>query len=380
MRDNFGNNIRLVVGGFECDWWDDVTIDSQIDIPADAWNLTSFNNSGDILPSSIQGGTTARLYFADELILTGVVDQIVEHSDRSGHVLNLSGRDLSGQLIDCSSALLNAKTLNFEQFLKNKEIAEFFPLGELKIDLDPTLKSFNKKTVSVEPGESIWDAFVKLATSMGQWVWFDPDGTLRIGDPFASAYHVKTPLQLMYNGANNNVLSLEYNEDVTGVFNTIRALSQDDNGSQLSTELNTKTPYNFPRLKIITLPNIETQAELQAAIHKIQHDNDLEAYTLTATVAGWTIDSMCWQPGFEITVQTDVLPRANAKWVVMGRTLNLSRSSGKTTTLKLKRKGDWVQPLIYKEQTQAKKKKTSRQDTSLGLGDAERGIYDGDSQ
>lgn len=62
---------------------------------------------------------------------------------------------------------------------------------------------------------------------------------------------------------------------------------------------------------------------------------------------------------------------------VMGRTLDLSRSEGKTTTLKLKRQGDWAQPLLYKEPT--KKAKAVREDKTKGLGDAERGIYEGDS-
>jgi prophage tail gpP-like protein len=40
----------------------------------------------------------------------------------------------------------------------------------------------------------------------------------------------------------------------------------------------------------------------------------------------------------------------------MGRTLKLSRSGGQTTELKLKRQGDWAQPLVHKEkQTKAAK-------------------------
>lgn len=64
-----------------------------------------------------------------------------------------------------------------------------------------------------------------------------------------------------------------------------------------------------------------------------------------------------------MTLQSNVLIRANAKWVVMGRTLNLSRSNGMTTRLKLKRQGDWAQPLLLKQQSkQAETKKRSKRE------------------
>ena len=45
----------------------------------------------------------------------------------------------------------------------------------------------------------------------------------------------------------------------------------------------------------------------------------------------------------------------------MGRTLELSRDAGQTTKLKLKRQGDWAQPLINKEkQSKASIKKKKK--------------------
>ena len=378
MQDNTKTSIRLIVANVECQLWDEAQLDSQIDTPADGWSLNLFNPAIGSLPSQVRGGAPVRIYYGDELVLKGIVDQVSETATRTGRVLSLSGRDLAGQLIDCSVPLFSAQNISLEELLGRFVLNG--NLGSIIHNVIVKDAAWLNNKVAVEPGESLWDAIAKAAAVTGQFMWFEPDGTIKIGDPFADAYVVQTPLQLMYDGANNNVLSLEYSEDVTGVFSDISLISQDDDATPLEAQTTTTTPYSFKRLKIISLADIKTQAEAQAALNKIKHDNDLEAYNLSATVAGWQIDNKVWRSGFEVSVQTDVLPRANAKWVVMGRTLNLSRSSGKTTTLKLKRKGDWAQPLIYKEQTKAKKKKASRQDTSLGLGDAERGIYDGDSQ
>lgn len=378
MQDNAKTFIRLIVANVECQLWDDAQLDSQIDTPADGWSLSLFNPAIGSLPAQVRGGAPAKIYYGNELVLTGIVDQISESASRSGRTISLSGRDLAGQLIDCSVPVFTGQDISLEELLGRFVLNG--NLGSIIHNVIVNDSSWLNNKVAIEPGESLWDAIAKAAAVTGQFTWLESNGTIKIGDPFADAYVVATPLLLMYDGANNNVLSLEYSEDVTGVFSDISLISQDDDATPLEAQNTVKTPYSFKRLKIISLSDIKTQAEAQAALNKIKQDNDLEAYNLNATIAGWTVEDKVWQAGFEVTVQTDVLPRANAKWVVMGRTLNLSRSSGKTTTLKLKRKGDWAQPLIYKEQTKAKKKKASREDTSLGLGDAERGIYDGESQ
>lgn len=346
MRDNSEIPIRLIVADVECQLWDEANLDSQIDTPADGWSLRLFNPAIGSLPPQVCGGAPARVYYGDELVLKGIVDQLGETASRTGRVISFSGRDLAGQLIDCSVPLFSAQDISLEELLGRFVLNG--NLGTIIHNVIVEKSDWLNNKVAVEPGESLWDAIAKAAAVTGQFAWVEPDGTIKIGDPFANPYVVQTPLQLMYNGTNNNALSLDYLEDVTGVFSDISLISQDDDATPLEAQITASTPYSFKRLKIINLSDIKTQAEAQAALNKIKHDNDLEAYNLEAVVIGWTVDGKCWKPGFEVSVQTDVLPSANAKWVVMGRTLNLSRSNGKTTTLKLKRQGDWAQPLIYK--------------------------------
>lgn len=376
MQDNSGAAIRLIVADVECYLWDHAEIDSQIDTPADGWSLSLFNPATSNLPPQIRGGAPAQIYYGDELILTGIVDSLREQITRSGRIITLSGRDLAGQLIDCSVPIKSAKQVTLGQLLEDFILKD--SIGSIIHQIIVQDDSWLKNKISVEPGESLWDAIAKAAQVTGQFIWFEARGSLVIGDPFKDSYKVNKPLRLMRFGINNNVLSLEYSEDVTGVFSEIQLIGQDNDAKHIKASDEVSTPYAYKRLKIITLGDIETQAEAQAALNKIKHDNDLEAYNLNATVAGWTTGGKVWQTGWEITLQSNVLTRANAKWVVMGRTLNLSRTEGKTTTLKLKRKTDWAQPLIYKEQS--KKTKKIRKDTSLGLGDADRGTYEGEPQ
>jgi len=358
MQDNQGNNIRLVIGGYEVSFWDEVQIDSQIDVPAESWNLTLFQNDTDPLPSDIEGSARVELYYADQLILTSVADRISEAVSRDGYGLQISGRDLAGQLIDCSVPIFNGRQINLEELL-----GKFILSGDLSSlirDIRIQDDAWLKNKVSVEPGESLWDAIVKAAQVTGQHVWLEPDGTLVIGDPFAHPYYVKTPLRLMKPLDNtNNVLSLQYDNDVSNVFSQLKILSQDANGQHILSEGFASTQYDYNRLKIITLADVETKIEANKALEKIKKDNDLEAYTLTVTVPDWMVDGKVWSPGWYVNLETNVLTRATAKWAVMGRTLSLSRANGKTTKLLLKRQEDWAQPLLYKEHE--KKTRTKRE-------------------
>ncbi|MBJ9952173.1 DNA circularization N-terminal domain-containing protein [Acinetobacter baumannii] len=274
--------------------------------------------------------------------------QVAEAVNRDGYGLQISGRDLVGQLIDCSVPIFNGRQITLEELL-NKYVrgGDFGSLfKEVKIQNNAWLK--NK--ISVEPSESVWDSIAKAAAVTGQHVWLEPDGTLVIGDPFANPYQVQTPLRLIKPLENsNNILDLQYDNDVSSVFSEIKVLSQDANAQHILAESKAKTQYSFNRLKIVTLGDVETKAEAEAALAKIKKDNDLEAYSLSATVNGWEIDQKVWTPAWYVNVETNAISNATAKWAVYGRTLLLSRDLGKTTKLRLKRQGDWAQPLVHKE-------------------------------
>ncbi|WP_151721482.1 phage baseplate assembly protein [Acinetobacter ursingii] len=359
MQDNQKTDIRLVIGATEINQLDDVSIDSVIDVPADGWSVTAFNPVYDRLPMDVSAGQKIQLYYGKELVLTGICDSVKEVVKRDGRLLQIAGRDLAGQLIDCSVPLFNGKQLNLQELINRYVLSGDFAslFSNVKIQNNAWLK--NK--VSIEPTESVWDALAKAAQVTGQHVWLESDGTIVIGDPFANPYQVQQPLMLMYDGNQNNILDAEYEEDVSSVFSTIKMLSQDAEARQILSEATSSTNYQYGRLKLVSLGDVETQSEAKAALDKIKKDNDLQAYSLTVTVQGWTIDNRVWTAGMYVTVKSDVLSRATAKWMVLGRTLRLSRGQGQTTILRLKRQGDWAQPLTSKQHQDKTQKKKAKQ-------------------
>lgn len=362
MIDSNGNEITLQIGDYSINGWDAVSIDSQIDTPAENWNFKLFQVDGESLPKDIAGASDIKVFYNKELVLTSIADKVAEAVSRDGYGLEISGRDLVGQLIDCSVPIFSGRQMTLEEL-----ISRFVLAGDLSSkfhDVRIQNNSWLKNKVSVEPSESLWDAIAKAAAITGQHVWLEPDGTLTIGDPFANPYPVQTPLRLMKPLDNsNNVLDLSYENDVSNVFSEIKILGQDSKGSHVLSSGRSDTQYTFNRLKIISMGDVETQAEADTALNKIKKDNDLQAYSLDATVSGWTVDGKVWTPSWHLNVETNALSNATAKWAVYGRTLMLSRDSGKTTKLRMKRQGDWAQPLVHKEpaaKKTSKHKKTNK--------------------
>lgn len=347
LKDNQGNEIRLEIGGYSISSWDEISIDSQIDTPAENWSFKLFQKDGQPLPKEIAGAKDIQVFYNKELVLTTLADRVTEAVNRDGYGLQISGRDLVGQLIDCSVPIFNGRQITLEELL-NKYVLD----GDLKSqfhDVRIQNNAWLKNKISVEPSESLWDSIVKAAAVTGQHVWLEPNGTIVIGDPFADPYQVQTSLRLIKPLNNsNNLLDLQYDNDVSSVFSEIKVLSQDGNAQHILAEAKSKTQYSFNRLKIITLGDVETKAEAEAALAKIKKDNDLEAYSLAATFDGWAVDNKVWTPAWYVNVETNAISNATAKWAVYGRTLLLSRDQGKTTKLRLKRQGDWAQPLINK--------------------------------
>lgn len=348
MRDNQDKEIRLIIAGHEISAWDEVSIDSQIDTPAENWSLTLFQQEGKALPKGVEGGAEIQLFYGDEIILTSITDRISEAVSRAGYGLQISGRDLVGQLIDCSVPIFNGRQISLEELLSQFVLSG--DLASIYHNINIQNNAWLRNKISIEPSESIWDAIVKAAAVTGQHVWLDPDGTLNVGDPFKNPYQVQTALRLMKPLNNsNNVLDLQYDNDVTGVFSELKVLSQDAKAQHILSETKSNTQYKYNRLKIVTLGDVETKTEADAALEKIKKDNDLEAFSLNTTVDGWLVDGKTWRTGWYVSLESNALSNVTAKWAIYGRTLLLSRDTGKTTKLKLKRQGDWANPLVQKD-------------------------------
>lgn len=106
-------SMTLTIGDLEISNWDKVETDSDLFIPADSWTLSLYNPLGQ-LPKQVSEGADVYLSYRGEIILNGVIDQISESIDAQGHTISVIGRDIAGQLLDCSAPIFGTTQSDYE--------------------------------------------------------------------------------------------------------------------------------------------------------------------------------------------------------------------------------------------------------------------------
>ena len=345
--DNIEDEIALHIDGVVCSTWDDLSLDSDIGVPADAFSFSWFDAEHDVLPDYVKGGSSCYVTCNGETVLTGVLDRIGQRVGRTGLSTNLSGRDLAGQLLDCSAPIDSAANLSLSELIKRYVTGG--DLASLPITIGKVQSDWLKGKTGVDVGESVWDVLTAAAQASGQYIWLSADGALMIGNPFDVPQPSVKPKFYLYSDERceqNNVLDTDYQDDVSGAFSSIEVVGQNDQGKNFKATAKTDR-IPLKRHKVISDSRSDTQSEAEKFAQKALFDALLEGTDLTLPVSGWTHQGQPWRTGWEVSFESNVLPRASGDWVIYGRTLQLSRDNSQTTELRLKRREYWMQPVKY---------------------------------
>ncbi|UXZ48441.1 phage tail tape measure protein [Cupriavidus gilardii] len=157
--------MSLLIGGKVHSTWSSYDIDSDLLIPADAWQVELGLPRGEF-PPVVTEGERVEVRIGQDKIMTGRIDEIAHRVSRGGHTLSLSGRDGAAILVDCSAPIFVSKQASLQDIVANV----VKPLGISRIRIDAAAVATREK-VNVEPGESAWDALVHAAEANGLWPW-----------------------------------------------------------------------------------------------------------------------------------------------------------------------------------------------------------------
>lgn len=381
----------IIAGKAHADWMT-YQIDSDFLIPADQWSMTLGLPSGKF-PADVKRGAAAQVKIGADTVMVGRIDNVQRSVARGQVALSLSGRDSTAILVDCASPVLTARQVTLEEVIA--QVVR--PLGITNIRLQAESSIRNDK-VTVEPGERAWDTLMRACAGRGLWPWFAPDGTLIIGGPDYTTAPVAT-LIMRINGQGNNLLQLSDTSSIERSFSQLTVLGQghahttkksslaivdvdspyavtveddtDTDDSQDTTVGTADTGFHgmkavvsdpsisYYRPQVLVMHDADSQEQIQYRARKAMADARLAGYALNATVHGHrTSDKVLWAPGQRIHVISEP-HEIDAIFFLMGREFNLSRSSGTTTTLRLKEDGVWIPDAFPKKKKKrnAKKKK-----------------------
>lgn len=351
--------ISVLVDGKTHQTWQRYRIDSNLLTPADDWSMTVATEANIPTPDNLFEGAEARIMLGDDLILTGLIDDLDEPVDKRGGSIELSGRDRASILLDCSAPLMSLQQATLEQIIK-KAVE---PLG-IKEVIYQAKASAPRKKVHIEPGQSTWEWLQAACEVNNVWPWFSPDGKLIIGAPDYKAAPI-AHLVMRFNGDGNNMLSLARNRSMKDSFSEITVLGQSagdgDGGSndiRASAKDETMPVY---RPKVVVDGNCDTAELAQRRANKLIADSKMARERLTVRVQGHRIvtsegTGKPWTPGVRVHVYSE--PHGiDETYYLIGRTFTLSRTEGRLTELHLIPDGVWLLNLAF---IKAKRRSDSR--------------------
>lgn len=340
------DRVSVLIGGKAHNNWERYEIDSDLMIPADAWSV-SVGLTGGSVPPEVTEGASIVVKIGSDTALTGYVDEISHSLSKNAHSLTISGRDLCGDLVDCSAPIFTKIQVGLKEIVA--AITSEFKKTNIRTDADLT---FARKKITTQPGDTAWDMLANAAEMNGLWAWFEPDGTLVVGGPDYSSPFVAS-LTIRRNGNGNNVITLEKTTSLVRRYSKVTVLGQSAGDAinlgrpDLRGGWQDKAVVRH-RPKIFMDYDAENNAMCVARAQKLIDDGRLQGLTLHATVKGHRIvspgqpsDGKLWQPGQRIHVLSE--PQGiDGVYFLMARKFIGSRADGAITTLTLKEDGIWL--------------------------------------
>lgn len=335
------DHVSLLIGGKKHSEWTAYSIDSDLLVPADDWEVRLARPAGQI-PSSIASGAGVEVKVGDDTVLKGFVDQVRRKTSKIEKSLMIRGRDYAAILRDCSAPVFTARQVTLSEVAAN--IVKSLGITKIRIDTAQSIPTWDK--ITVDPGDTAWDALVHAAEGEGLWPWFDPDGTLVVGGPDYNAPPVAS-LILREDGKGNNVEWFDEDNSIAERYSDVTVLGQ-AHGTHAATGKSSikvtvkDSAVSVYRPKVYVDHDAPNLAAAEARARKIISDSALHSHTLRAQVKGHrTSDGVLWKPGQRVHVLWEEYG-IDAVYFLMGRRFSGGRQEGARTLLTFKEDGVWI--------------------------------------
>lgn len=271
-----------------------------------------------------------------EVLLTGAVDERELSISADSHQMTVGGRDRTADLVDCSAVL---STWEFQGVPLERIARELAAPFGVAVSVQPGLviPALPNK-VTVDPGDSVWEALEKGCRMAGILAMSDGLGGLLLTR--ASNTSVSTAIV-----EGLNLLSGSSRFSGSGKYRSYkvvgqRAGSDEDFGLEASSVLGEAQDASVRRSARVLLVRAETAVTRAQANTRAQWEASVRAArgdTARITVQGWTMgDGRVWPVNALVRVQARSLG-LDGYMLIAEATYSLDSNSGTTTELGLRR-------------------------------------------
>lgn len=348
--------LKLTVNGQEYGGWKSARVTRGIEAIAGGFELEATDRWAERSePWPIGEGDVCKLAIDKTTLITGYVGKRHLSYDAESHSFSVSGRDKTGDLVDCSANLGKWEFKGIDVLTLAKRVCD--PFG-ISVSIQPGLTLAKVAKLSIDPGDTGFEVIERVCRIAGLLPISDGSGGLLLtraaGDGDARAN-----TELIEGG---NILSASADYDSTGRFHRYVVLGQHQgtdelSGAKAASIKGEATDANVTRTarELIIRPEgnvtpaqAKTRAQWEAIVRAARGD------AVTITVQGWTMgNGELWPVNALVKVKS---PRigVNGYMLITQATYSLDDSAGTTTQLSLKRQGAFTpEPIVTTVKTRA---------------------------
>lgn len=314
--------------------WLGFSVTRSIESLANQFRLTLTDNWIDQKsPWPIVPGDKAKILLGSEVLITGYIDEVNPSVDATSKSLEVAGRDLAGDLVDCSASGSEYKNLTLDKLATT--LAKPFGITIKK----STSVGAAFPSVVVSQGETVFEVLDKRARTRGVLLISNANGTVEIMKPGST--RATTGL---FEG--QNILQASAKYDAKDRFSKYTVKSQlsavDEDGTAGFQVQGSATDSGVLRFRPLVL-QAEAQSETGNAQTRAQYEATVRAarsQTVQVKLRGFrqTEGGALWAPNQLVAILAPSIGiRSQIDMLISQVTFSLD-DSGTITTLDLKRK------------------------------------------
>lgn len=333
------SDVKLLVNKKEFSGWKSARITRGIESVAGSFDLEVSDrwvHEGVVQSWPIGEEDACQVKLGNTIVITGYVDQRSISYGSSEHSLRVSGRDKSGDLVDCS-AFLNKwefHNIGIEAFIN--QVCTPYGIDVTFSEALGQSETAKIAKLSIDPGDTAFEAIEKACRMAGLLVFSDGDGGIVLAR--AGTGRCKTALV-----EGENILSASADFDASQRFSTYAVLGQqtgsDNKHGKASAHIKgVASDLNVKRAARTLLVRAEKSVTLAQAAKRAQWEATVRAgksQTINVKVQGWTqANGDLWPINTLVAVKSPMLG-IHGDLLISQATYSLD-DSGTTTQLVLR--------------------------------------------
>lgn len=274
--------IELLVNGVLYGGWTSVSISRSIGTAAGAFDIECTENvGGEAIAWPLRPNDECEVRVDGQVVIKGYIDKTSLDVSESSHGIAVSGRDKTGDLVDCAAAVKQWRNVKIEDLAK--ELCAPFGI-EVVLETEPGKPLAVFKT---EPGETVFKALERAAKIAGILL-VQARGALVL--THAGAQQATTPL-LLGSNIKSATADYDYSERFSEYTVTGQRAGKDNDHGKAAAHVRSAVRDEAIKRYRPFVKSADGQATAEMARRQAEWEKQVreaKSTKLSCTVAGWT--------------------------------------------------------------------------------------------